>query len=98
MKKLKFKSVFIKYTIVFMAVIILTATILGVMVTTIVGKYTLESRQKQLYDANLLFKTSVLGFGGEYDREERFIAPTLLDNVSPDAPIMAGNTIALRKS
>lgn len=27
-------------------------------------------------------------FGGEYDREERFIAPTLLDNVSPDAPIM----------
>ena len=70
MKKLKFKSVFIKYTIVFMAVIILTATILGVMVTTIVGKYTLESRQKQLYDANLLFKTSVLGFGGEYDSFE----------------------------
>jgi aldehyde dehydrogenase (NAD+) len=30
----------------------------------------------------------VIRFGGEYDREERFIAPTLLDNVSPDAPIM----------
>lgn len=27
-------------------------------------------------------------FGGEYDREERFFAPTLLDNVSPEAPVM----------
>jgi aldehyde dehydrogenase (NAD+) len=27
-------------------------------------------------------------FGGEYDREERFIAPTLLDDISPSAPIM----------
>ena len=27
-------------------------------------------------------------FGGEYDREERFIAPTLLEDVSPSAPIM----------
>ena len=30
----------------------------------------------------------VIRFGGEYDREERFIAPTLLDNVSPEAPVM----------
>lgn len=30
----------------------------------------------------------VIRFGGEYDKEERFIAPTLLDNVSPEAPIM----------
>ncbi|MBR6655137.1 MAG: aldehyde dehydrogenase [Alistipes sp.] len=27
-------------------------------------------------------------FGGEYNREERFIAPTLLESVSPDAPVM----------
>lgn len=27
-------------------------------------------------------------FGGEYDREERFIAPTLLDDISPSAPVM----------
>lgn len=30
----------------------------------------------------------VIRFGGEQVREERFIAPTLLDNVSPDAPVM----------
>ena len=27
-------------------------------------------------------------FGGGYDREERFIEPTLLENVSPSAPVM----------
>ena len=30
----------------------------------------------------------VIRFGGSHDIEERFIEPTLLDNVSPDAPIM----------
>lgn len=27
-------------------------------------------------------------FGGQNDREERYIAPTLLDNVSPESPVM----------
>lgn len=27
-------------------------------------------------------------FGGEYDKAERFIAPTIVDNVNPDSPIM----------
>ena len=27
-------------------------------------------------------------FGGEHNKEERFIAPTLLDNVSPSSPVM----------
>ena len=30
----------------------------------------------------------VIRFGGGYDKEERFIEPTLLDNVSPEAPVM----------
>ena len=30
----------------------------------------------------------VVRFGGGYDREERFIEPTLLDNVAPSAPVM----------
>ena len=30
----------------------------------------------------------VIRFGGEHLRDERFIAPTLLDNVAPDAPVM----------
>lgn len=30
----------------------------------------------------------IIRFGGEYDKEERFIAPTLLDEVSPSAPVM----------
>ena len=27
-------------------------------------------------------------FGGEHDKDERYIAPTILDNVSPESPIM----------
>lgn len=30
----------------------------------------------------------VVRFGGEHDKGERYIAPTLLDNVAPDAPVM----------
>ena len=30
----------------------------------------------------------VVRFGGEHNKEERFIAPTLLDSVSPSAPVM----------
>jgi aldehyde dehydrogenase (NAD+) len=30
----------------------------------------------------------VIRFGGSHDIEERFIEPTLLDNVSPEAPVM----------
>ena len=89
MKKLKFKSVFTKYVIIFMAVIILTAAILGIMVTTIVGKYTLESRQKSLYDANLLFKTTVSNFA---KAEDENLEQKLKDN---EAQLKENLTVAL---
>ena len=33
-------------------------------------------------------KDGVIRFGGEHNREERFISPTLLEDVSPAAPVM----------
>ena len=30
----------------------------------------------------------VIRFGGEHDKEKRFIAPTLLDDITPSAPVM----------
>ncbi len=71
MKKFKLKSVFAKFVLIFMAIILLTATILGIMVTTIVSNYTNEERQKELSDTNLLFRTSILGMSGEYDSLEQ---------------------------
>lgn len=70
MKRLKLKSVFTKYMIIFMLLILFIAIILGVMVTTIANNYTKEARQRELYDTNLLFKTSLLGMSGEYDTLE----------------------------
>lgn len=70
MKRLKLKSVFTKYMITFMLLIVFIAIILGVMVTTIANNYTKEARQRELYDTNLLFKTSVLGMNGEYETLE----------------------------
>ncbi len=75
MKRLRLKSVFTKYMIIFILLIVFIAIILGVMVTTIANNYTKEARQRELYDTNLLFKTSVLGMKGEYDTlEERLKA------------------------
>ena len=70
MKRLKLKSVFTKYMLIFMLLIIFIAVILGTMVTTIASNYTREARQRELYDTNLLFKTSVLGMSGEYETLE----------------------------
>ncbi len=33
-------------------------------------------------------RDGVIRFGGEHDKNERYIAPTLLDNVAADAPVM----------
>jgi len=97
MKKLRLKSVFAKYMLIFMVVIIFIAAIISVMVTTIARSYTREERQRQLYDTNLLFKTTVLGMKGEYETlEERLKAnePKLIENLgvalfaSPDCGVL----------
>ena len=70
LKKLKLKSVYTRYMLVFMAIMFFTTAILGVLVTAIVGNYTTETKKKELYDTNVLFKTTVLGMNGEYDSLE----------------------------
>ena len=75
MKKIKHQSVFTKFVLTFMAVILLLAIILGFSITTIVKNYTNEETQKELSDTSLLFKTSILGMSGEYDTlEEKLMA------------------------
>ena len=70
MKRIRLKSVFTKFVLTFMAVILLLAIILGFSITTIVRNYTNEETQKELSDTSLLFKTTVLGMSGEYDTLE----------------------------
>ena len=71
MKRIKLRSVFTKFLLIFLAVILLTATILGITITSIVSSYTNEETQKELSDTSLLFKTSVLAMKGEYDTLEQ---------------------------
>ena len=35
-----------------------------------------------------LLKKQAAVIGGEFDEKTRFVAPTLLDGVSPDSPVM----------
>lgn len=53
-----------------MAIMFFTVAILGIIVTTIVGNYSTETKKKGLYDTNILFKTTVLGMNGEFDTLE----------------------------
>ncbi len=69
-KKLKLKSVYTRYMLIFMAIMFFTVTILGVLVTTIVGNYATETKKNELYETNILFKKTVLGMNGEYDSLE----------------------------
>ncbi len=70
MKKLKLKSVYTRYMLIFMAIMFFTVAILGILVTTIVGNYATETKKKELYDTNILFRTTVLGMNGEYETLE----------------------------
>ncbi|MDR3046531.1 MAG: aldehyde dehydrogenase [Bacteroidales bacterium] len=49
--------------------------------TRIVNDKAVERLQQLMKDGNIVF-------GGETDEKERYIAPTLIDNVKPDFPIM----------
>ena len=44
----------------------------------------LPSSQPSTFDSS----PSTLYYGGHYDRDERYLSPTILTNVSPDAPVM----------
>ncbi len=70
LKKLKLKSVYTRYMLIFMAIMFFTVAILGILVTTIVGNYATETKKKELSDTNLLFRTTVLGMNGEYETLE----------------------------
>ena len=69
-KKLKLKSVYTRYMLIFMAIMFFTVAILGILVTTIVGNYSTETKRKGLYDTNILFKTTVLGMNDEFETVE----------------------------
>lgn len=70
LRKLKLKSVYTRYMLIFMAIMFFTVAILGILVTTIVGNYATETKKKELYDTNILFRTTVLGMNGEYETLE----------------------------
>ena len=51
-----------------MAIMFFTVAILGILVTTIVGNYATETKKKELYETNILFRTTVLGMNGDYEQ------------------------------
>ncbi len=71
MKRFKLKSVYTRYMLIFMAIMFLTVSILSILVTTIVGNYANETKEKELYDTNILFRTTVQGMNGEYESLEK---------------------------
>ena len=71
LKKLRLKSVYTRYMLIFMAIMFFTVAILGVLVTTIAGNYATETKRNELYETNVLFKKTVLSMSGEYESIEK---------------------------
>ena len=71
LKRLKLKSVYTRYMLIFMAIMFFTVAILGVLVTTIAGNYATETKRNELYETNVLFKKTVLSMSGEYESIEK---------------------------
>lgn len=69
-KKLKLKSVYTRYMLIFMAIMFFTVAILGILVTTIAGNYATETKKNELSETNRLFRTTVLAMDGEYETLE----------------------------
>ena len=67
MKRLRLKSVYTRYMLIFMLIMLVTVAILSILVTTIVGNYANETKKKELYDTNILFRTTVQGMNEEYE-------------------------------
>lgn len=57
MKKIHFKNIYTRYMAIFMAIIILTVTILGVIITTLVENFSIDSRKKELSNVVVTFET-----------------------------------------
>ena len=49
MKRLRLKSVYTRYMLIFMTIMFFTVAILGILVTTIVGNYATETKKKEKY-------------------------------------------------
>ena len=69
-KKLRLKSVYTRYMLIFMAIMFFTVAILGILVTTIARNYATETKKNELSETNRLFRTTVLAMNGEYETLE----------------------------
>lgn len=57
MKKLHFKNIYTRYMAIFMAIIILTVTVLGIIITTLIENFSIDSRKKELSNVAVTFET-----------------------------------------
>ena len=57
MKKLHFKNIYTRYMAIFMAIIILTVTVLGIIITTLIENFSIDSRKKELSNVVVTFET-----------------------------------------
>lgn len=70
--KLKIKNISTKYMLIFMAVIVVTVLIMGVIITAIVSSFSLDTKMKSMYDTNKLLNNFIDETGKEDDLESIF--------------------------
>ncbi len=73
---LKTKSVSTRYMLIFMAIILVTVLIMGIIITSIVSNFSLDTKLKETYNANQLFNM----FYEDLDKSDKNIYQLLTSN------------------
>lgn len=71
--KVKIKSVSTRYMLIFMAVMVVIVIIMGVIITTIVSSFSLDTKMKEMYDVNRMFDK----YYDETDKKDKTLYETL---------------------
>lgn len=74
--KVKIKSVSTRYMLIFMAVMVVIVIIMGVIITTIVSSFSLDTKMKDMYDVNRMFNT----YYDEVEKKDKTLYGTLKDS------------------
>lgn len=80
MKRIHFKNIYTRYMAIFMAIIILTVTILGIIITTLVENFSIDSRKKELSNVIVSFETFLGKPSGDALNEQIISRETELKN------------------
>ena len=74
--KVKIKSVSTRYMLIFMAIMVVVVIIMGIIITSIVSSFSLDTKMKEMYDVNRMFNK----YYDNVDKNDKSLSDTIKDS------------------